>query len=129
MILVMRGLFLTTRAKSHTRQPRGRQRDNVSCHRLRMPEGVPFPCMRRTLFSLLHFALLAFPAISATPGVPENLVAEGIPAFSPELKADAGRFLEFRAAAFQGWHPVRREMLITTRFSETPQLHLLKKPG
>jgi len=37
--------------------------------------------------------------------------------------------VEFRAAAFQGWHPTRRELLVTTRFADTPQLHLVKMPG
>jgi dipeptidyl aminopeptidase/acylaminoacyl peptidase len=84
--------------------------------------------MNRTLTFLMALVCLSAGA-KAAPAVPENLVAEGIPAFSPELKSDAGRYLEFRAAAFQGWHPQRREMLITTRFAETPQLHLLKSPG
>lgn len=60
---------------------------------------------------------------------PENLVVEGIPPFSPELKRDAGRYLEFRAATFSDWHPLRREMLVVTRFAESPQLHLVKQPG
>jgi tricorn protease-like protein len=50
--------------------------------------------------------------------VPDNLVVEGIPAIPASLQEDAGRYLEFRGAAFQGWHPQRREMLITTRFAD-----------
>ncbi len=73
--------------------------------------------------------LLASLSFSVAAPVPENLVVEGVPEIPAVLKADAGRFLEFRSAAFQGWHPQRREMLITTRFAETPQLHLLKMPG
>lgn len=61
--------------------------------------------------------------------VPDNLVVEGIPAFPPQLKSDVGRYLEFRAASLQSWHPERREMLITTRFADTAQLHLVKLPG
>jgi dipeptidyl aminopeptidase/acylaminoacyl peptidase len=61
--------------------------------------------------------------------VPENLVAEGIPAHTPELRADVGRYLEFRSAAFNSWHPQRRELLISTRFADAPQLHLVKFPG
>jgi len=67
--------------------------------------------------------------ISASAQVPDNLVAEGIPAFTEELKRDVGRYLEFRAAGFNSWHPRRREMLITTRFADSPQLHLVKMPG
>jgi len=61
--------------------------------------------------------------------VPENLTVEGVPEIPAELREDVSRYLEFRGAAFQGWHPKRREMLITTRFAETPQLHTLRAPG
>jgi len=61
--------------------------------------------------------------------VPDNLVVEGIPPFPPELRADAARYSEFRAAAFQSWHPQRREMLIATRFAESMQLHHIALPG
>jgi hypothetical protein len=68
-----------------------------------------------------------------TPGltntVPENLVVEGIPAIPAALQAEAGRYLDFRSAAFQGWHPQRREMIILTRFADTPQLHWVAAPG
>ena len=74
----------------------------------------------------LLVALLGF---TATAQVPDNLVVEGVPAIPLELRRDVARYLEFRAAAFQSWHPIRREMLITTRFAETPQLHLVKTPG
>jgi dipeptidyl aminopeptidase/acylaminoacyl peptidase len=61
--------------------------------------------------------------------VPDNLVVEGIPRIPLELKRDASRYLEFRTAVFAAWHPVRREMLIGTRFSDTLQLHVVAQPG
>jgi len=61
--------------------------------------------------------------------VPDNLVVENIPAFTPELRADVGRYLEFRGASLANWHPMKREMLITTRFADTAQLHFVKFPG
>lgn len=61
--------------------------------------------------------------------MPPNLVADAIPAIPDELRTDVGRYLEFRAARFAGWHPLRREMLIATRFADTPQLHLVAMPG
>ena len=67
--------------------------------------------------------------LSGLAQVPENLVMEGVPAVSAELKTDVGRYLEFRAAAFADWHPKRREMLVTTRFADAAQLHLVKAPG
>ena len=75
-------------------------------------------------------ALIAL--ITLFPGhaqVPENLVAEGVPAIPAELRQDVSRYLEFRSASFNSWHPKRREILITTRFAETPQLHAVAMPG
>ena len=74
-------------------------------------------------------ALLLATLVSIPAQVPDNLVAEGVPAIPPELRADAGRYLEFRSASFSSWHPVRREMLVSTRFADAPQLHLVKLPG
>ena len=79
--------------------------------------------MRRLLL------VLAVTVCTLCAQVPDNLVADGVPPITPELRADAGRYLEFRAATMQGWHPQRREMLISTRFADTAQLHLVKMPG
>lgn len=68
-------------------------------------------------------------ALSSKAQVPDNLVVEGVPSIPAELKKEVGRYLEFRAASFNGWHPQRREMLITTRFADAAQLHLVKAPG
>ena len=59
----------------------------------------------------------------------ENLVVEGVPAIPPAMRRDVGRYLEFRSVTVSGWHPQRREMLVSTRFADTPQLHLVKMPG
>ena len=59
----------------------------------------------------------------------ENLVAEGIPKIPASLAQDVGRYSEFRYAFFGDWNPVRREMLISTRFADTYQTHLVKFPG
>jgi dipeptidyl aminopeptidase/acylaminoacyl peptidase len=75
----------------------------------------------------LFLALLSLsPALAQ---LPDNLVAEGVPPIPPELKTDLGRYLEFRSASFNDWHPRRRELLITTRFADATQLHLVKLPG
>lgn len=78
---------------------------------------------------LLPILLVALFVRAAAAQVPDNLVVEGVPAITPELRQDVGRYLEFRTAAFQGWHPIRRELLITTRAGETAQLHVVKTPG
>jgi hypothetical protein len=75
------------------------------------------------------FLLLLALTIPALAEVPSNLVADGVPAIPDELRADVGRYLEFRAAHLNSWHPQRREMLISTRFADTAQLHLVAMPG
>ena len=59
----------------------------------------------------------------------ENLVLDGIPRIPSALAASVGRYTESRSARFQAWHPERREMLVTTRFADTTQIHLVKQPG
>ncbi|MBN1465313.1 S9 family peptidase [candidate division KSB1 bacterium] len=59
----------------------------------------------------------------------DNLIVEGVPDIPAALAAEIGRYTEFRSAALASWHPTRREMLITTRFAETNQIHLVKCPG
>ena len=53
----------------------------------------------------------------------DNLVVDGIPPIPVELPEQVGRYTESRAAGFQDWHPTRPEMLITTRFGDTNQIH------
>ena len=61
--------------------------------------------------------------------VPAAITAEGVPAI-PAALADAVRpYLEYRTAAFQGWNPATRGMLITTRFGNAAQLHSVAAPG
>ena len=64
---------------------------------------------------------------SIKPG--DNLVVEGVPPIPATLADDVWRYTEFRSAAFSSWHPVRREMLVSTRFGNTNQAHLVKAPG
>jgi dipeptidyl aminopeptidase/acylaminoacyl peptidase len=73
--------------------------------------------------------LILWANFAAAAPPPANLVVEGVPEIPAKLRIDAGPYLEFRTAAFRGWHPQRREMLVTTRFGNTPQLHLVAMPG
>src|SRR5690349_12808653 len=59
----------------------------------------------------------------------ENLAVEGIPPIPSSIVEKVGRYTEFRAAVPLSWHPSRREMLISTRFADTPQVHLVKMPA
>jgi dipeptidyl aminopeptidase/acylaminoacyl peptidase len=62
-----------------------------------------------------------------SPG--ENLVVDGVPQIPMTLVDAAGVYNTFRTAAFADWHPTKRQMLITTRFADTPQLHIVSMPG
>ena len=59
----------------------------------------------------------------------ENLVVEGIPPIPASLAERADRYTNFRAATVASWHPTRREMLVSTRFADTFQIHEVKAPG
>jgi dipeptidyl aminopeptidase/acylaminoacyl peptidase len=59
----------------------------------------------------------------------ENLVLENIPPIPASIAEKAAQYGEVRSAAFEDWDPVRREMLIATRFADVPQIHRVKMPG
>lgn len=61
--------------------------------------------------------------------LPAGLVAESVPLLPRKLAEETGRYTEFRAAGFLGWHPQRRELLISTRFGNTAQIHHVRVPG
>src|SRR5579872_3082677 len=60
---------------------------------------------------------------------PEHLVVEGVPDIPASLAAVVDRYTNFRGASLDSWDPVKREMLISTRFADTNQIHLVKMPG
>jgi dipeptidyl aminopeptidase/acylaminoacyl peptidase len=62
-----------------------------------------------------------------TPG--ENLVLENVPPVPTSIAEATSRYGESRSALFQSWSPEGRQMLITTRFGETNQVHLVEEPG
>ncbi len=84
------------------------------------------------ILSIALGMLLSAAAVLAQTGeiVPnENLLADGIPGIPAAIAEAVRPYTEFRSASFASWHPTRREMLITTRFADTPQVHLVKMPG
>ncbi|MEO8215521.1 MAG: S9 family peptidase [Acidobacteriota bacterium] len=83
--------------------------------------------LRANVAFTLAFVLSAAHITAAD--APASLVREGIPEISDALAARVEPYLESRSVAFQGWSPVGRQMLIVTRFGNTPQLHVVKIPG
>ncbi len=59
----------------------------------------------------------------------ENLIVEGVPPIPQSLEDQADRYTNFRSAFFASWHPTRREMLISTRFADTFQIHQVQMPA
>src|SRR5713101_3627053 len=87
--------------------------------------------MKRICLLLAVSILLALPARAQdtylTPT--DNLVVDGVPKIHASLAETAGRYGSYRSANLADWHPSKREMLISTRFAETPQLHLVMTSG
>jgi Tol biopolymer transport system component len=59
----------------------------------------------------------------------ESLVLDNIPAVPIAIAEKARRYGEFRAAALLSWHPLKREMLISTRLGSVSQIHHVAMPG
>ena len=66
---------------------------------------------------------------SATVSPNENLVIDGIPPIPASISDVTRRYTEFRRASLLDWHPTKSEILISTRFANTPQIHRVVSPG
>lgn len=84
--------------------------------------------MTRMIFTLvLCAASITAQTENIVPG--ENLILKGIPEIPVSLAQSVNRYTEFRPAVLLDWHPIRREMLIRTRFGNTEQIHRVSSPG
>lgn len=72
-------------------------------------------------------------ATSSTPAllpVPDNVRAQGLPPIPSSIVQDLAPYASSRRAVLLGWHPTRREVLITTAFDgNTFQIHSVAGPG
>jgi dipeptidyl aminopeptidase/acylaminoacyl peptidase len=94
--------------------------------------------MKRTIVFIAMMFASAF-TVAQAPAAPaaqaavvrpgDNLVVENIPQVPQAIADKANQYGEFRSAGFADWDPVKREMLISTRFADVPQIHLVKMPG
>jgi dipeptidyl aminopeptidase/acylaminoacyl peptidase len=90
--------------------------------------------MKKLLISLLcaGFVVTAFaqgppdkmPVLQ--PG--ENLIVDGLDPIPLALTKELNKYTNVRSASFVDWHPKKREMLMSTRFGNTSQLHYLSMP-
>jgi len=84
------------------------------------------------VLALFPVGLMAQAGPPAAPPVikpGDNLKAENVPPIPVAIAEKANQYGEFRAAQIEDWDPVKREMLIGTRFADVPQIHLVKMPG
>ena len=80
--------------------------------------------VRPALLSLL----LLLSACQAIPQHPANLVVEGVPAITPELKAELEPYANLGGAGFRGWATTQRAILVTTRTGDASHLHTMAAP-
>jgi dipeptidyl aminopeptidase/acylaminoacyl peptidase len=81
------------------------------------------------LLALLAAAVPSVRAQDRTIAPGDNLVVDGLPAIPAAIAAEVRPYTESRGAGLADWHPVRRELLIATRFGNTTQLHQVRMPG
>ncbi len=78
---------------------------------------------------ILFFVAIFVADCLLAQGPPPSIVAEGVPPIPLELTARMNQYQNLRAASLADWHPSERSILITTRFGDTAQVHLVRSPG
>ena len=72
--------------------------------------------------------LLPFTTVEAQQREQGNLVIENIPEIPDSLAQRQQQYQNVRSASVADWHPDGEQLLISTRFGETSQLHLVSQP-
>jgi dipeptidyl aminopeptidase/acylaminoacyl peptidase len=85
----------------------------------------------RTLIRSAVLLLLVTPCAAQSDVVTpaDNLVVQGVPPVPRPVVESVERYTNFRGASLESWDPVRREMLISTRFADTSQIHKVDTPA
>lgn len=78
------------------------------------------------IFLAASFAFAQQPA-TITPN--DALMVDGIPPIQASIAERANAYTNFRSGNFLDWHPVKHEMLISTRFADVLQVHHVSMPG
>src|SRR5438105_4143520 len=65
----------------------------------------------------------------ADPRRPPAIATEDVPVVPPELAERLRQYQNTRSAAFSGWSPDGRGVLVQTRFGNSAQLHRVYEPG
>src|SRR5262249_344732 len=88
------------------------------------------PTMRHFLCVVVFLLLPSLGlAQEKTIPVPAGVKVEAIPPGPQTVAYDLAQYAQYRSAQMQAWHPSKRQIVITTIFGATPQLHLVDGPG
>src|SRR5690242_19879096 len=63
------------------------------------------------------------------PSRPPAIATQNVPAVPHDLMERLRQYQNVRTAAFRGWSPDGKGMLVATRFADTAQLHRVYEPG
>jgi len=58
----------------------------------------------------------------------ENLITDGLPDIPVSLSVELEKYTESKSAVLSDWHPVNKEMIMSTRIGNTSQLKYLSSP-
>ena len=68
-------------------------------------------------------------AADADPRRPAAIQTQEVPVVSADVVAKLSQYQNTRTAAFRGWAPNGNGLLVSTRFGNSAQLHLVTQPG
>ncbi|QJR16599.1 S9 family peptidase [Usitatibacter palustris] len=82
----------------------------------------------RSLLAVLAVATL--PALGQDILKPKDtLIVDGLPAIPLDVAKKITAYSEVKPSLLLGWHPIRREMLVRQRLTNTNQVHRVAEPG
>lgn len=86
---------------------------------------------RLCLAALTILAATSGPAFAqdAVLPPPAAMVLENVPPVRASVAAELAKYSEFKPTLLAGWHPVKAEMLLLRRHSNTAQLFRIARPG
>jgi len=86
---------------------------------------------RRCFLVGLLFLSLTPLSPAQEPAIKPNdaLILENIPPIPASIAEKAAKYTDYRTATMYGWHPMKSEILIGTRFADTVQVHQVATPG
>lgn len=77
--------------------------------------------------------LVLLPAFSfaqeKTVQPPASAKIEGMPAIPQSVADTYALYAQYRTAQIQAWHPTKRQIVFSTTFGASPQLHVIDGPG